>query len=136
MADLTITAANVVFTSGNKTTGTAGASVTAGQAVYLDTTTNTLKLAQCDGTTAEATAAGIALHASASGQPLTYAGHGSTINIGATTAKTTTYHLSATAGGVCPEADLVSTNKRTRLGYATATTGTFVVDIANNVCTI
>jgi hypothetical protein len=132
MADLTVTAASVLWTSGSKLSGVAGATVTAGQAVYLDSTTSTLKLAQCDGTAAEADAVGIALHAAGAGQPLVYAGPGSVINIGATTAKTTTYLVSETAGGVAPQADIsTSTRKITRLGYATATDGTFVVDIKN-----
>lgn len=129
MADLTVTAASVLWTSGSKLTGTAGASVTAGQVLYLDSAAGTLKLAQSDGTTAEADAVGIALHAAGSGQPLTYAAQGALINIGATTSKATTYVVSAAAGGVAPQADLVSTNKITRLGYATATDGSFVVDI-------
>lgn len=130
MADLTVTAASVLWTSGTKETGIAGASVTAGQAVYIDTAnSNVLKLAQSDGTTLEAAAAGIALHAAGTGQPLVYAGNGSVINIGATTTKATTYMVSAAAGGVAPQADLVSTNKITRLGYATDAVGAFVVDI-------
>ena len=135
MADLTITAANVVWSSGSGPVSgyNAGASVTAGQCVYLDSSTNpaTLKLAQCDGTAAEAAAVGIALHAAGTGQPLAYAPTGAVINIGATTAKTTTYMVSAAAGGVAPQADLVSTNKITRLGYATDAAGAFVVDIKN-----
>src|SRR5687767_15673944 len=103
MADLTVTAASVLLTSGNKYSGTAGATITAGQTVYLDSVTNTLKLAQCDGTAAEAACVGIALHASLTGQPLEYAGHGAVINIGATTAKTTTYLVGAAAGGVAPQ---------------------------------
>jgi len=130
MADLTVTAASVLFTSGTKVSSyNAGEAITAGQAVYLKASDSELYKAQADGTSAEATAVGIALHASADGQPLTYAAQGSTINIGATTAKTTTYVVSATAGGVAPQADLVSTNYITRLGYATATDGTFKVDI-------
>lgn len=136
MADLTITAANVVLSSGSSSSALAGETITAGQAVYQNSATLAVWKAQCDGTAAEATAVGVALNGGGAGQPIAYALPGSTINIGATTVKTSTYHLSATAGGVCPEADLVSTNKRTRIGYATATTGTFVVDIANNVCTI
>jgi hypothetical protein len=131
MADLTVTAASVLFTSGTKVPGVAGASITAGQGVYLDGTTSTLKLAQCDGTAAEADAVGIALHAAGTGQPLVYAGQGSLINIGATTTKATTYMVSATAGGVAPQADLISTNKIVRLGYATDAVGAFVVDIRN-----
>lgn len=129
MADLTITAANVAFTSGTTANGTAGATITAGQALYLDSTTSTLKLAQCDGTAAEYAVVGVALHGSLSGQPLTYARTGATINIGATTAKTTTYVLSATAGGVAPQADLVSGNRIVRIGHAQGTTGVLLLDI-------
>jgi len=130
MADLTITAASVLFTSGRKEHGVAGAAITAGQALYLDSTTSTLKLAQSDGTAAEVDAVGIALNAAGTGQTVVYAASGATINIGATTAKSTTYHVSTAAGGVAPQAD-VSTNRICRLGYATATDGTFVVDIRN-----
>jgi len=73
------------------------------------------------------------LHAAGTGQPVTYAKHGSIINIGATTSKATTYMVSgAGAGGVAPQADLVSTNKIVRLGYATDAVGAFVVDIKNS----
>jgi hypothetical protein len=130
MADLTITAASVLYTSGPQSSGVAGASTTAGQAVYLDSTTSTLKLAQSDGTAAEVAAVGIALNAAGTGQPIVYAASGATINIGATTSKATTYFVSTSAGGVAPQAD-VSTNRICRLGYATATDGTFVVDIRN-----
>jgi hypothetical protein len=131
MADITITAANVLYTSGGvKHTGTAGAAITAGQCVYLDSATSTIKLAQCDGSAAEAAAVGIALHAAGIGQPITYAGQDAVINIGGTTAKTTTYLVSAAAGGVAPQADITtSTHRITRLGYATATDGSFVVDL-------
>lgn len=131
MADLTITAASVVLSSGTKESGTAGATITAGQALYLDSATNTLKLAQCDGTAAEADVVGVSLHASLSGQPIAYAKNGAALNIGATTAKTTAYVLSAAAGGICPQADLVSTNKIVYLGYATATDGSVVLNVRN-----
>ena len=53
MADLTLTAASVLAGS-NATTrlGTAGATITAGQVVYFDDTTNTFKLADTDSATA------------------------------------------------------------------------------------
>jgi hypothetical protein len=76
-------------------------------------------------------AVGVALHAAGSGQPLTYAGQGSLINIGATTAKTTAYMVAATAGGVAPQADLTGGQRICYLGYATATDGSFVVNIKN-----
>ncbi len=129
MADLIVTAASVLFTTGQKVTGVAGETITAGMGVYLKSSDSELYKAQADGTSAEATAVGVALHASGDGQPLTYAAQGSTINIGATTAKTTTYVVSATAGGVAPQADLTAGQYITRLGYATATDGTFKVDI-------
>lgn len=136
MADLTVTAANVAYTSGAKATGTAGATITAGQCVYLDSVTGTLKLAQCDGTAAEAAAVGIALHASLANQPLAYAADGATINIGATTSKATTYCVGAAAGGVAPQADLTSGQYITQLGYATGTTGVFVVQIRARAVTV
>jgi hypothetical protein len=141
MADLTVTPGSVLFTSGTApVTGyNAGATITAGQSLYLDSSTNpaTLKLAQCDGTAAEANAVGIALHAATTGQPLAFAPSGALINIGATTAKTTTYLVSAAAGGVAPQADIVTGGFFiVRLGYATATTGTFVVDLKNTGATV
>lgn len=137
MADLTITAANVlkVGTLGIKT-GIAGATITAGQAVYLDSATGTLKLAQCDGTAAEADVVGVALHGATANQPLTYAGDGATINIGGTTSKATTYMVSAAAGGVAPQADLVSTNRIAQIGYATDAVGGFTLQIRNRGITV
>ena len=125
MADITITAANVLMTSADTTTGIAGETITAGMPVYLKSTDARYWKAQCDGTAAEATAVGIALHASLAGQPLTIA-TGGTINIGATTAKVF-YYLSATAGGIAPVADLTSGQYIVALGYATTTGGAFVV---------
>lgn len=129
MADLTITPASVLWTSGTKETGVAGVAITQGQAVYLDSSTSTIKLAQCDGTAAEANVIGVALNESAAGQPVTYAKTGAVLNIGATTAKTTTYMLSAAPGGICPQADLISTNRIVYVGYATDTTGAFTMQV-------
>lgn len=135
MADITITAANVLKTAASVQVGTAGATITAGQCVYLDSTDSKLKLAQCDGTAAEAAAVGIALHGALANQPLAYATN-STINIGGTTSKATTYCVSAAAGGVAPQADLVSGNRISVLGYATATDGSFVVSLQNRGITV
>lgn len=127
MADLTITAANVIAGSGaKKVNGTAGASVTAGQVVYLDSSTNTYKLADNDsGTAAVREVAGIALHAAGSGQPLTILTQGP-ITIGATTAVGIVYCLSSTAGGICPSADIASGDYNTIIGIGTSTT---VIDV-------
>jgi hypothetical protein len=120
MADLTITAANVVAGSDAvKVTGVAGVSVTAGQSVYLDTTTNTYKLADADAA-ASVNSASIALHAAAANQPLTVQ-TGGTITIGATISVGLAYYVSTTAGGICPEADLSSGDYPYLLGYGSAT---------------
>lgn len=128
MTDLVITAANVVAGSGaRKTTGTAGATVTAGQIVYLDTTTSTYKLADCDSATAAVRSpAGIALHGASSGQPLTILTSGP-ITIGATMTAGVTYYCSPTPGGICPVADVLSGDYPVVIGIATSTT---VLDVA------
>jgi hypothetical protein len=137
MADITVTAASVLLTSGPVESGTAGASITAGQCIYKDASaSNVLKLAQADGTAAEADAVGIALHAAGTGQPIAYARSGALINIGGTTVKTTTYVVSAAAGGVALQADLSAGQRIVRLGHATATDGSFIVDIRNVGATI
>ena len=101
MADLTITVANVAKGTGASTTnGTAGATITAGQVVYLDSADSRYKLADTDSATAAVRApVGIALHAALSGQPLQIL-TGGLITIGATTVVGVPYYLSGTAGGI------------------------------------
>jgi hypothetical protein len=122
MADLSITAANVVST-GSKNQGVAGASITQGQCVYLDSTTNTIKLADADAV-ASTRNVGVALNAAATGQPVIYHIAG-TITIGATVAVGTAYYVSATAGGICLESDLSSGDFPTFIGFGTTTTTIF-----------
>jgi hypothetical protein len=123
VADLTITATSVVKGSGASTrNGTAGAAVTAGQVVYLDTTTDTYKLADCDSATAAARSpSGIALNGAASGQPLTVL-DGGAITIGATVEASVPYFLSPVAGGICPLADVASGDYAVFLGFGISTT--------------
>lgn len=124
MADLTITATSVVKgTNPSVIQGTAGATITAGQTVYLDTTTNTYKLADGDGASPLYVVAGVALNGAATGQPLTIQ-TGGDITIGATVASGIPYFQSATAGGICPAADLLSQsgNKTTLIGIGTSST--------------
>lgn len=122
MADLTITAANVVAGSGARTAaGTAGATITAGQVVYLDSASSTYKLADCDSATAAVRSpAGIALNGASSGQPIDVLTSGP-ITIGATLTAGVAYYLSATAGGICPVADLAAGDYPTIIGIATST---------------
>src|SRR5678816_2782509 len=121
MADLVITPASVVAISGvTLVTGTAGETILAGQALYFKAADAKLwkSRSAAAATTEESTPVGIAMHGATAGQPVVYASSG-VLNIGATTVKTTPYVLSATAGGIAPMTDLVSTNKIVYLGYAT-----------------
>lgn len=121
--EISITAASVAIASGSANKdNNAGATITAGQAVYLDTS-SLWQLAQCDNTAAQAGSGltfGISLHTSASGQPLAVM-VGGTITIGATVVAGTPYCFATTLGGICPFASLVSTNYVTFLGYASTT---------------
>lgn len=123
MADLVITAASVLKGSGATTiTGTAGATITAGQAVYLDTSDSKYKLADNNSaTSAVRSPAGIALHASLNGQPLTIL-TGGPITIGAAVTAGTDYWLSDTPGGICPRADLLAGEYPVLIGLATSAT--------------
>lgn len=101
--------------------GTAQEVITAGQAVYKNATGNWAK-AQSDGTAVEAgsTQLGIALTGSSTNQSINVQIAG-TVTIGGTVVATTPYICSATAGGICPYADLASTQYASFLGYATTT---------------
>lgn len=128
MADLVITAANVAVGTGAVTaSGTAGATITAGQCVYLDPADSKLKLADASVAGTSDTTKGIALHAATNNQPLTYQ-IGGEMNLGATLVAGFHYFVSDTAGGVIPHADLSTTERAFRLGWA-KTTAIFVVDL-------
>lgn len=107
MVDIVITAASVLKGSDALTEqGTAGETITAGQAVYLDSADGKLKLSD-NNATGKKTVRGIALHGAANGQPLMIQRAGD-ITIGASVTAGSRYYLSATAGGIMPEADLAS----------------------------
>jgi hypothetical protein len=122
MADITVTAANVAK-GANAVVGQEilGATVTAGQTVYLDTATGTMKLVDANSATALARApgsrGGIALNGGGSGQPVQVQ-RGGDITMGATLVVGMVYMASATAGGVCPHADLTTGDYPTILGIA------------------
>lgn len=123
MADLSITAASVVPGADARTiSGTAGATITAGQAVYLDTATNTYKLADSNGASALIrTPVGIALHGASANQPLTIQRSGD-LTIGAALTAGVAYYLSDTPGGICPVADVGSGEYPCIVGIAKSTT--------------
>lgn len=125
MADLSITAASVIPGTGSDvqmTRGIAGAAITAGMVLYSDSANSgVLKAADANASSATATVVGIALHAAASGQPVLYQTAG-TITIGATVVAGRKYCLSANAGLICIDSDLVTTGwYASYLGYATTT---------------
>lgn len=137
MADLSITAASVVKATiaGNpvKTkTGTAGAAITAGQAVYRDAATNTVKLADADLSAAAAAVVGVALHGAASGQPVTYVTEGP-VTVGNILTAGKLYVLSATAGGIAPSSDLAAPLRTGLIGYGYSATVLYVKVIATGI---
>lgn len=126
MADLTVTPASVLAgTNATITRGIAGATITAGQAVYLDeATTGEWLLADSDSATVAARGSarfGIALNGASDGQPLAVQ-TGGNITIGATVVAGVAYYLSDTPGGICPFADLATGDYVTLVGIATSTT--------------
>jgi predicted transcriptional regulator len=128
MADLSITAANVVAGNGASiVNGTAGATITAGQVVYKDVADGRYKLADANASAATAEAVGIALHAASNGQPLAILSQG-TLTPGATVVVGTVYVASATPGGIAPAADLTTGWRTTVLGVG-ITAATIAVDI-------
>lgn len=123
MADLSVTAANCLQNSNAVVEdGTAGATITAGQAVYLDVSTRTYLLADADHATAAARQPrGIALNGASLGQPLKIQMRGD-ITLGATLTPGTTYYLSNTAGGICPVADVGTGEYFCTIGIAKSAT--------------
>lgn len=107
--DVTITAANLTPGANAQTRqGTAGVAITAGQLVYIDTTTNTWKLTDANASATTADVDGIAGNTAGIGQTLTIITADDDLTLGGTTAEGTIYIASATAGGVAPAADLVA----------------------------
>lgn len=118
MADLVITAANVVPGATAKTrAGTAGAAVTPGQPLY-EAADGKWYPADCDSATAAARSPlGLALNTAAAGQPVDVV-RGGPVILGAVLTAGVGYYLSATAGGICPVADLASGDYPVFLGFA------------------
>lgn len=119
MADLSITVANIIAQAGAITdVGAFGATVTAGQILYKDTSDASLKLADNNSATAAARSpVGMALNGGAAGQPCKYLKEGD-VAMGAILTPGTVYYLSDTPGGICPVADLASGEYPTVIGIA------------------
>lgn len=123
MADLSITAANVQpDLNGPFEIRIAGATITAGQTLYEDTSdSNKVKLFDANGSALLRVLFGVAMNGAASGQPVRVQ-RGGTYTVGATVAVGTIYVGSATAGGIAPAADLASGWYTNVLGVAVTTT--------------
>jgi len=108
MADLSVVAADVLGVSGNTTIrGTAGATITAGQLVYLNSSTGRYSLAQGDAAATDAVV-GLAAHGASNGQPLQII-TGGVVDLGVTLTVGEIYVLSAAAAGaIAPKGDLSS----------------------------
>ncbi len=134
MADLTITPANVVAgTNAVRDIGTAGETITAGKVVYFDAATNKWKLSD-NNATGTRTVHGIALNGASLNQPVSVAKHGD-ITIGATLVAGQDYWLSATAGGICPRADLATGMDPILIGVAKSTT-VLAIDVQDSGVTL
>jgi len=121
MADITFTAASVKKGSYAVTVdGTAGATLTQGLFVYLDTSDNEYKIADATTSTTTANVAGAALSAGADGQRLILQTSGYLTCDGLTA--NTVYVLSV-SGKMCPAADYSAvTDYLTIIGAAVSTT--------------
>lgn len=122
MADLVLTAASVLASSDATIEhGRAGAAITAGQVVALNTTTGKLVLADADGATGIDRPRGIALNGASDGQPLAIVKAGD-VTFNAVLTAGVTYYLSPTPGGIAPRADVLTGDIVSVLGVAKSTT--------------
>lgn len=110
MADIVITAASVLpsATAILDVAKVAGVAITAGQVVYLDTATNSYKLADANAAAPANSVAGIALNNAAAGQLIAIVTKDPQLAIGGTVAAGATVIASATPGAMCPDADAAS----------------------------
>ena len=122
MADLSITASAVVAGAGAVIEhGIAGATITAGQTVYLDeATTGEYLLADADGSGTTRTR-GIALNSASDGQPLAIIKEG-LLTMNAVLTAGVSYFQSPVAGGIGARAEVLTGDYVTSLGIAVSTT--------------
>ena len=128
MVDISVTATAVLPGSNAVTeNGIAGATLTAGLAVYKEAATGTWKVADNNSATAEVRqATGIALNGGAAGQPVRVLRSGD-LTMNAVLTAGVAFYLSD-SGGICPVADLGAGEYVCLLGMAKSTT-VLAVDI-------
>lgn len=137
MAVLSITAGSVIWSGGTAPKRVkAGATITPGQVLYLDSADGEHKIADADDSTKD-DIAGIALTAGYDGADMLIAQNGAIMNIGATTVAGTNYCASSStaaggaAGGISPVADL-GTGDFNRPLFVGSGTGAVTLVIDNN----
>lgn len=131
MADLSITAANVVAaSSATVIRGVAAETVTAGKVMARNAAGGFVLADSNSATAATRAAIGIALNGASAGQPLSVISEGA-LTAGATLTPGTDYWLSDTPGGLCPRADLASGEYPVLVGVATSAS-VLSVDIRNS----
>ncbi len=124
MAAISVTAASVApGTDCSIVNGTAGATITAGMPLYVDTAnSNVLKPCDADASDLASTVAGISLHAALTGQPIAYANAGR-VTFNAVLVAGKAYVAGGTvAGDINPIADLTTNWRTSLLGIAYSTT--------------
>lgn len=124
MADLTITAANVLAGANAVTRmSVLGAAVAVGEVVYEDPADSMkLKLADANGATAAQNPVGVALTAGNAGQPALIVTDDDDFTPGGTLVPGTVYVLSANPGKIAPSADAVAGWRVSVLFVAKSTT--------------
>ena len=128
MADYTISSIEVASSRSRATNVQAKVAITAGEAVYLDSATGKYDLADASAA-ATATVAGLAVTDAAIDGYFLYVA-AEEVDLGAILTPGDFVYLSATAGKLCPFADLVSTNVVTQIGHAT-TTSNLKINLVN-----
>jgi hypothetical protein len=118
MVDLTITVANVDWVSGVKKTLDAAETITAGDCLYM-VTSSTCGVANVTDAAKDAVI-GIALNDGTAGHPITYAVDGAVVGFGAILTVGVWYCLSAT-GAIAPVADLATSDYISYVGYGITT---------------
>lgn len=128
MADYTISSIEIASARSRATNVQAKVAITEGEAVTLDSATGKYDLADASAAST-ATVAGLAVtSADADGYFLYVSAE--EVDLGAILTAGDFVYLSATAGKLCPFADLVSTNVVTQIGHAT-TTSNLKINLVN-----
>jgi hypothetical protein len=135
-ADYSVTATSVVpSTASTLSRGTAGATITAGQAVAIDVDHSVKLFDANSGTAALRVFAGIACNGASSGQPVNFCSSDPSFTPGFTVAAGAIVIGSATAGALCPAADLATGSYLTVVGVGIGSNKIKLAPIAAGVAT-